>query len=217
MARGKGRRKQEQQKSISNPRSRPGIEYVTPVSCKTPKHYGWDICTNWEQFGIEKVLGPMYPFFEYQDKCIEHQDAEVPIVSYYTEAVGDIFREVSKWAKPFHPDREYINRKINRLRDLKDWNKMDEKDKQYFITEEKKAILREFNKKVDKFLDLARVNSLHPLLPQCKGYEHIRTVQEKSVWMLKDLIKWGLDEKTIDELQSDVWNYIREIESLLNE
>jgi hypothetical protein len=185
--------------------------------CENPKSYGWDICDDPAKFGIDPIAGPMSPLFEYQDKCIEHQDAEVPIVSHYTEAVGDIFREVSKMQKSYIAG-EYIDQKLNRLRDLaRSWNMMDEKDKQFLITEDKKQVLRAYEQKVNKFHQLASVNCLKCLVPQCKGYEDVRAIQDSSAQMLKHLIKWGLEEKTINEVQFDLYMYIRAVESFLEQ
>ncbi len=189
--------------------------------CENPKEhgwrYGWDICTNPENYGIEPINGPMYPLFLYQDACIEHKDHEVPIVSYYTEAVGDIFRELSKLDIPYIA-ADYIEQKLNRLQDLRDsWNVMDEKDKQRLITEEKKEILRGYQKKVNKFYEIANKESLKPLIPTCKGYEEVRELQSNSVWVMQQLVKWGLDEIPIGDIQYNLWRYIGKVKSYLDQ
>lgn len=180
-----------------------------------------DFCDNPPLLGSEEDICDLevplgYGYF-YQNVCIEHKDFDVYLFEAFTEAVGDIYREIPKVDLIKKGSREYITEKMAKL---KVW--IDEGIREISfrerMTEARRQVLRDHQARVEKWLEVMRVD-LPPeqrLIPICEGQESYAIAQEKSILLTKELIKWGLEEKPTSEMKSDIYVYLKDIRELLD-
>jgi len=188
------------------------------IDCKNPKKVDFTTCDS------------KFPFMSdylYQDQCIEHEDYWTPVF-FYNEAVGDIFRELSHgWnlKSGFWFDKGYIKEKLRKLKTINELNESDVIEKEKHMGEKEIKILKTFEKKVNDWMQFTDPNyidkktlkrSKKNITPFCDDLINIKKTQISSVRSIKNLIKWGLGEKDLLEIQNDLNDYVNIVKNRLD-
>ena len=174
-----------------------------------------DLCDDPPLLGdVEELCDVQFPLhysYWYQNECIEHKDAAVIVFSLFTEAVGDVFREVVGLKK-----ERYITEKLEKLEMFIDFPYKEQSFRDMMSVDSKK-VLREQQQRVKDWLKVMKVD-LPPeerLVPICEGQEYLAEVQEKSILLTQELLKWGLEEKSTPEMKAAIYNFTRQVRQLL--
>ncbi len=145
---------------------------------------------------------------EYQAEEIEHKEPKQHQQFYFTEAIGDIFRELTHHGTCWYAE-SYIKEKLRKLSNFGVDTGGDEREKCEYYMKNKDQLssdVKAWHPKLDEFKDVIKKEDVQP----CRK-DILLQVPE----IQQDLIKWGIYYTGTKELKKKIRNFIEDVESRL--
>ena len=159
------------------------------------------------EWAPDEEVKPLEKLRVYQATEIEHKEPKQHQQFYYTEAIGDIYRELTK---RFYASN-YINEKLRKIKTFKkDYLHAEGQDElercRYYIENEKeyKEEANKWFKKLDEFSNVIKESEIN----ECRK-EVLLEIPE----LQKEFIYWALyytDARSVSELLKDFTNKVEE-------
>ena len=142
---------------------------------------------------------------KYQAEEIEHKEPKQHQQFYFTEAIGDIFRELTHNGSCWFSD-SYINEKLKKLENFGHETGGDELEKCKYYMENKDQLSKEVNEWHPKLTEFKQVIEKENIDP-CRK-EILLQVPE----IQQDLIKWGMYYTGTKGLKEKIERFINKVE-----
>jgi len=162
---------------------------------------------SWEECNKEELKR----LYNYQNKEIEHREPKHHQSSFYIEAIGDIFRELTK--NCFF-DKHYIKEKVRKLKDFTEQNGGDEREKCEVYMEHKQTDWDEYNKQINDWLK--KLNEFKSIIEEADIDQCRKEILIQIPDIQKDLLLWTIYYKGTNRVEEKINNFITELKSRLD-